>query len=698
MYKKKLLTITVGAALIAAASCTVGGAFNQATVKIDAVEQVEAMDRLEETGAASAQLTLQEEPKQESAPAPQAEEPKQESAPAPQAEEPKQESGSAPQAEEPSGGPDAGTGGSGESSGGGSSSGGSGESSGGSSSSGSSGESSGGSSSSGSSGESSGGSSSSGGSGESSGGSSSGGSSTETPSTGGGSTGGSSTETPSTGSGSTGGSSTETPSTGSGSTGGSSTETPSTGSGSTESPSTGSGSTESPSTGGSSTESPSTGGSQTETPSTGMTERPSESETPGQSETQMPGETQPGTEQQTGESETGTGESETGESSSESESESESETESEEESESETSEYDSNEELIAHQNIVVPPKIELEFRFTQVEKQYGIIRSEEGASVYEKKSTDAREVGSLEYYGLCYILEESEGWYYVESGNVRGFVQAEDVLTGDPADRIVKIKGIKELPIAHLIVARSENAAFTYTHTTVQEVLAKKDYAVAVKALEIHEQRKDDSRVTGTLAEGGLCYQLADQDKDWIFVESGDVRGFVKKSELITGKGADRRVSEKGENNMALASLKVKPEDNKACYYTLTSVKEASQEAKTREAMVNFALQFVGNPYVWGGTSLTHGCDCSGYVQSIYSYFGYSLPRVADAQSVYGMQIPISSAEPGDLIFYAKNGYVYHVSMYIGNGQVVHAAGRRVGIITSGISGNAVWATRIIQS
>lgn len=140
----------------------------------------------------------------------------------------------------------------------------------------------------------------------------------------------------------------------------------------------------------------------------------------------------------------------------------------------------------------------------------------------------------------------------------------------------------------------------------------------------------------------------------------------------------------------------IEPAENKACYYTLTSVREASQAAKTREAMVNFALQFIGNPYVWGGTSLTNGADCSGFVQSIYANFGYSLPRVAEDQSRYGMQIPIDSAEPGDLIFYARNGYVYHVSMYIGNGQVVHAAGRKVGIITSGIGSNAVWATRII--
>ena len=433
-----------------------------------------------------------------------------------------------------------------------------------------------------------------------------------------------------------------------------------------------------------------------------------ESSTSGQTEPSTPGETQPSTPGQTeqtstsdetqpstpGETQTESGSEET----SESESEKESETDPpEEESESETSEYGSNEELLAHQNIVIPPKLELEFRFTKVDKRYALVRSAKGAPVYEKKSDDAREVGELEYYGLAYILDDAgDGWYYIESGNVRGFIRAEGVVADETAERIVKVKGLDELPLARLIVARTENEAFTYTHTTVQDVMASKVYAIATKDLEIREQRKDGARTTGTLAKGGLCYILADEDKDWIFVESGNARGFVKRTELTIGAKADVAVSEKGEKNLVLADVKVKPEENKACYYTFTSVQEASQEAKTRESMVNFALQFLGNPYVWGGTSLTNGCDCSGFVQSIYAYYGYSLPRVADAQSGYGMQIPISSAQPGDLIFYAKNGYVYHVSMYIGNGQVVHAAGRKLGIITSGISGNAVWATRII--
>ena len=440
---------------------------------------------------------------------------------------------------------------------------------------------------------------------------------------------------------------------------------------------------------------PSTQG-QTEQSTSGQTE-PS---TPGETQPSTPGQTeQPSTSDETEPSTPGETQTESGsEATSESESEKESETDPpEEESESETSEYGSNEELLAHQNIVIPPKLELEFRFTKVDKRYALVRSEKGASVYEKKSDDAREVGELEYYGLAYILDDAgDGWYYIESGNVRGFIRAEDVVSDETAERIVKVKGLDELPLARLIVARTENEAFTYTHTTVQDVMASRVYAIAAKDLKIREQRKDGARTTGTLAKGGLCYILADGDKDWIFVESGNARGFVKRTELTLGAKADSIVSEKGEKNLTLADVKVKPEENKACYYTFTSVQEASQEAKTRESMVNFALQFLGNPYVWGGTSLTNGCDCSGFVQSIYAYYGYSLPRVADAQSGYGMQIPISSAQPGDLIFYAKNGYVYHVSMYIGNGQVVHAAGRKLGIITSGISGNAVWATRII--
>ena len=368
------------------------------------------------------------------------------------------------------------------------------------------------------------------------------------------------------------------------------------------------------------------------------------------------------------------------------------------EKEEETEPHITNQELIARQNIVTPPDISLEFRFVQVKKDYGVIRNPEGASIYEKCSESARVVGQIDYYGLCYILERvGEDWVYVESGNVRGFLPASDLADGDTASRLVSVKGENNLPAARLTVARSENTAFTYTHTTVRTVLASKVYAVAKRELNIYEARKTSARVTGKLPENGLCYILADENRDWVYVESGNARGFVQSSALEFGKPAAALVEEKGEVNMDLAEMQIAPENNDACYYTLTSVKAASQSALIRSSMVNFSFRFLGNPYVWGGTSLTGGCDCSGFTQSIYANFGYSIPRIAEAQAVCGMQIPISSAEPGDLIIYAKDGAVYHVSMYIGNGQVIHAYGTSTGIITSGIGSTAVWAVRIIQ-
>ncbi len=101
------------------------------------------------------------------------------------------------------------------------------------------------------------------------------------------------------------------------------------------------------------------------------------------------------------------------------------------------------------------------------------------------------------------------------------------------------------------------------------------------------------------------------------------------------------------------------------------------------EQIVAYALQFVGNPYVWGGTSLTDGADCSGFTQSVFAAFGIYIPRTAAEQAAAGTPVDLGSLQPGDLIFYSDGGTIGHVSIYIGNGQVVHASSPSTGIIVS---------------
>ena len=104
------------------------------------------------------------------------------------------------------------------------------------------------------------------------------------------------------------------------------------------------------------------------------------------------------------------------------------------------------------------------------------------------------------------------------------------------------------------------------------------------------------------------------------------------------------------------------------------------------EELVNYACQYVGNPYVWGGESLTNGCDCSGFTMLVYARYGISLPHFAQSQAAYGRAVSEEELQPGDLVFFQRGNYIYHVAIYIGNGTIVHAASSRLGICYSAIA------------
>ena len=448
----------------------------------------------------------------------------------------------------------------------------------------------------------------------------------------------------------------------------------------TQAPETQAPETQAPETQAPETQIPETQAPETQAPETQIPETQApETQAP---ETQVPETQAPETETQ--ESETQAPETQTSSESTETEN-----------SDNSNSPYSSNAELLSHQNIVSSVKpVFKDFRFTKIDAEKGLIGKD--TVIYEEKNSDSRHIGIAQNVCYIYLLQDEGDWVYAESGTVRGFVKKEKILSGNVMDFVVARDQMSPESVKELI-SPGENKAIAYTTTTVQDVIADKDYALAKVDTSIFEgtNGKND-RVIGRLPENGLAYIL-EETGHYYFIESGNVRGFVLKYSVEHGADTTKKVKDQSEGYYAMAEELIAPEDNQACYYTIKSVQKADDTSAKRKSIVEFALQFVGNPYVWGGTSLTNGADCSGFVQSIYANYGYSLPRVACDQAGYGTQIPVSEAEPGDLIFYAENGYVYHVSMYIGEGQVVHAYNSNAGIVVTGIGGDAVWATKILS-
>lgn len=313
-----------------------------------------------------------------------------------------------------------------------------------------------------------------------------------------------------------------------------------------------------------------------------------------------------------------------------------------------------------------------DFRFTQVDKVYGIASAERLARIYETPDVSSGIVGEIPYYGLAYILDEKDGFYYIESGDVRGFIPKEELTVGDGADETVDLLGEKSFDEAQADVEISDNPAFTYTKTTTRDVLSEKDYAITYMEGAILEYPKDGAREIGTIGNGTLIYVLEDAGNGWLFVESGDVRGFIRSEMVLTGEGAKAVTEDMGEGTISLAEEVIPPEENRSLYYTLSSVKPAVDEMG--ESVCEYALSFEGKlPYVYGGTSLGFGADCSGFTQSVFSCFGISIPRTAQDQGNSGQAVDgLENAKPGDIIYYGSGP---HVGIYLGDGKVIQCSG-----------------------
>lgn len=246
--------------------------------------------------------------------------------------------------------------------------------------------------------------------------------------------------------------------------------------------------------------------------------------------------------------------------------------------------------------------------------------------------------------------------------------------------------------------------------------------------LNIRETAEENGKMVGKLPKDAAC-EINYIEGNWANITSGKVTGFVSLDYLYTGKeaiakakevvsllakvetetlyvreepntecaiitmvplGEELEVEEQLENGWVKILIDDEPayvsgdyvdvQERLGTAITMTELLYGAGVSDVRIDLCQYAKQFVGNPYKWGGISLTNGADCSGFVLSVFKKYGIDLPHHAATQAGYGTKITLAEAQPGDLIFYAKNGKINHVAIYIGNGQVVHASSPKTGI------------------
>lgn len=253
-------------------------------------------------------------------------------------------------------------------------------------------------------------------------------------------------------------------------------------------------------------------------------------------------------------------------------------------------------------------------------------------NVREEPNLDGKLLGKLPMNAGCEIIEETNGWYKVKSGELEGYVAGEYLLTGEAANQ------------------RAREAL-----NTVALVKADK--------LMVREEPNTECTILTKVAENEEL-EVAEILDGWIKVNIDSITGYV-------------------------CADYVQVYDTLPKGITLKELSYGDGVSSTAVDLIEYAKQFLGNPYVWGGTSLTNGTDCSGFTMRIFEHFGYSLSRTSAAQANNGTRVSLSEIQPGDLLFYYHGSRIGHVAIYIGNGQIIHASTERTGIIIS----NAFYTT-----
>ena len=273
-------------------------------------------------------------------------------------------------------------------------------------------------------------------------------------------------------------------------------------------------------------------------------------------------------------------------------------------------------------------------------------------STPENKGDD-NVIGKLTSKAAGDIIETLDGWYKIKSGTVTGYIAA------DPE-----------------LIATGQEAKDLAMQNATQMAIITTD------VLNVRVEPNTDSKIWTQIVKDER-YPVVDQQDGWVQIDLGSVA-----TEDGSQDGDEKAYISTRDNNVEVRyalneAIKFTPAKDSSSGASSDGSGSSTKQSR-RSQLVNYALQFVGNRYVWGGTSLTNGVDCSGFTMRVMEKFGVSLPHYSGSQAQMGKKVTSATMKPGDLIFYAgSNGKVNHVAIYIGNGRIVHAASRRSGIKTS---------------
>ena len=301
-------------------------------------------------------------------------------------------------------------------------------------------------------------------------------------------------------------------------------------------------------------------------------------------------------------------------------------------------------------------KLDLRTMVLNMYDNLGISNVNNYLNIRVEPKEDAKIIGKMTSKSGGEILETTEdgGWYKIKSGPVTGYVKSEFILTGDAAKQ-------EALQVAQLMAIVSTDRLNARTEPNTDAP--------------IWTQISNSERYSVMSQQDGWVQIALDETSAYVATEFVDVRYALNEAIEFTP------VEETPEPETKAASSKGGSGSKSSGNGGSGSQKASSSVSSKRAQIANYATQFLGNPYVWGGTSLTNGTDCSGFTMSVMAHFGVGLPHHSGSQAGAGRSISSSQMRPGDLIFYTNSGgTINHVALYIGGGRVCHASNARDGI------------------